>query len=262
MKALFIALQQASGLSWTPVARVVKDGGLYRLAYTKGALELPNFSGFGRMSDLNKEYVSNELFPLLRNRVLPRNRPEYKHYLNWLGFGNDEHDALDELARTGGLRATDSIELIPAPEPTGDGLYEAFFFIRGIRHLPQPTITRISDLQVGERLFVVKDVQNEHDPNALLLRTGEPVSLVGYAPRYYTRDFSELVSGTGVRDAQVVVDRINVDAPLPYRVLCRIRAPWPSQFLACDSPEFQSLNPMSASDELRRVEGGATVLGR
>lgn len=259
MKALFIALQQASGLGWTPVARVVKDGDVYRLAYTRGALELPDFNGFGRMSELDKEYVSSELFPLLRNRVLPKNRPEYKHYLNWLGFGRGEHDALDELARTGGVRATDSIELIPVPEPTRDGQYEAFFFIRGIRYLPQSTIARISDLRVGERLFVVKDVQNDHDPNALLLRTAEPVSLVGYAPRYYARDFSELVSGPGVRETQVVVDRINTDAPLPYRVLCRIQAPWPSSFLACDSPEFKPLNPsvlptgINASVEMQRV---------
>jgi hypothetical protein len=239
MRALFLALQEKSTHRWSPVARVTKDGALYKLAYTRGAMDVPDFKGFGRMNDLDKEYVSEQLFPLLQNRVLPRSRPEYGEYLEWLGLTLSEHDALEELSRTGGLRATDSIELIPYPEPSHDSRFEAYFFVRGIQHFSPEVELGAGRLKVGDRLLLIRDVQNEHDGAALLLRTEEPISLVGYAPRYYSDDFSQLLSGDGARDVQVVVERVNSHAPLPYRILCKFSAPWPSSFLACSSEKYQ-----------------------
>lgn len=242
MKALFLALQEQGTHRWSPVARVIKEQGRYRLSYTRGALDVDGFKGFGRMGELGREYVSDVLFPLLQNRVLPRSRPEYKYYLEWLGLSEVAHDELEELSRTGGVRATDSIELIPCPEPTPENVYEAYFFVRGIRHFPSEVEARVSQLKAGDRLFLIKDVQNVHDQSALLLRTNEPISLIGYAPRYYSEDFSELASGANVSKVEVVVERINMDAPLPYRVLCRIRAPWPNLFSACGSEKFKLLS--------------------
>ena len=242
MKAIFLALQEQNTHRWSPVARVVKERGVYKLAYTRGAKDVTGFNGFGRMNQLEREYTSEELFPLLQNRVLPRTRPEYNEYLKWLGLTETDHDALEELSRTGGLRATDSIELIPCPERNSQNLYEAFFFVRGIRFFPTDVELNTRQLKAGDRLFLMKDVQNEHDSAALLLRTGEPISLVGYAPRYYSEDFSHLASGACARDVEVVVDRVNSHAPLPYRVLCRISAPWPSLFAACRSEKFQLIS--------------------
>lgn len=239
MKALFLAVQEPSTRQWAPVARVVKDMGVYKLAYTRGALDLPEFRGFGRMHDLKREYVSEELFPLLQNRVLPKSRPEYKHYLEWLGLSLTGHEALDELARTGGLRATDSIELIPCPEPNGGNYYHAYFFARGSRYLPEETQARLNELRPGDRLFIMKDIQNTHDHNALVLRTGDPISIVGYAPRYYAEDFARLADLGDVNDVVVTVDRVNPSAPMPYRLLCKIQAPWPDFFSACASEKFQ-----------------------
>ena len=240
MKSLYVAIQDHLSRSWLPVARVRKHEDVYMLNYTNGAKDLVDFKGFGRMNALDKEYVSTEMFPLLRNRVLATGRPEAKDFVSWLGLRESQYDAFEELARTGGLRATDTIELIPEPEPE-NGRYVAFFFARGIRHLPSATIQFIDQLSVGDRLFIAKDVQNEADPFALLLRTKEPVSLIGYAPRYYSEDFSILASGEDVRSACVTVERINRDAPLPYRVLCRIDAPWPMSFAACKNSKFTSL---------------------
>lgn len=244
MKALFLAVQEPSTRQWAPVARVVRDSGVYKLSYTLGALDLPEFRGFGRMHDLKREYVSEELFPLLQNRVLPKSRPEHKHYLEWLGLSLNEHDALDELARTGGLRATDSIELIPCPEPNEENYYQAHFFARGNRYLPAEAQARLNGLQPGDRLFIMKDVQNAHDHNALALRTNDPISIVGYAPRYYAEDFARLADLGNVSDVIVTVDRVNPSAPIPYRLLCKIEAPWPSFFSACASEKFQ---PMQAA---------------
>jgi hypothetical protein len=244
MKALFLAYQEQSSRRWAPVARVTRNDDLYHLVYTKGALGIPGFDGFGLMNKLNEQYVSKDLFPLLANRVLPKSRPEYKEYLEWLGLTEHTHDALEELARTGGLRATDSLELIPCPEPTSSNSYEAFFFARGIRHFPIEVTRRVNELKTGDRLFLMKDFQNQHDKHALLLRTDDPISVIGYAPKYYAEDFG-IVADSGISGAVVQVERVNPGAPSQYRLLCRISAPWPSSFAACGSEQFQ---PIAESD--------------
>src|ERR1700756_2593591 len=81
-------------------------GEQYRLRYTKGAEQVEGFDGFARMQDLQSEFISSELFPLLKNRVLPRNRPEFASYASWLGRDKESLDFFEELAVTGGLRGT------------------------------------------------------------------------------------------------------------------------------------------------------------
>lgn len=241
MKSLYVAIQDHDSRKWSPVARVRKQGDLYRLNYTGGAKELAGFKGFGLMKSLDKEYVSNEIFPLLKNRVLASGRPESKRLIYWLGLGEGRYDAFEELARTGGVRATDTIELIPEPEPTSQNRYEAYFFVRGVRHLPPTTEDIVNRLQVGDRLYLLKDIQNDADPYALLLRTKDPISVIGYAPRYYSEDFSILASGDDVKETCVTVEQINRDAPLAYRILCKINAPWPKTFSPCATSKFTSL---------------------
>ncbi len=179
--------------------------------------------------------------PLLANRILAKSRPEYDQYLEWLGMGRARYDALDELARTGGVRATDSLELFARPQPTKDQSYEVFFFCRGLRHLQSENQKRAAELKPGERLYVMSDAQNEFDSMALLMRTGDPITLVGYAPRYFSAEFTQLMGLVENHKVQVVVEKVNHDAPLQYRILCRIRSPWPEKFQPCAQGQFQSL---------------------
>ena len=235
MKSLFLAIQEHESRRWSPVAKVTKANGLFRLVYTKGAKGIPGFNGFGRMQPLDCEFESHEIFPILKNRTLPRTRPEFASYYAWLGLSLDKHDQLDELARSGGLRATDPIELIPAPERTPEGNFEAFFFVRGVGHIPN---SGWEGIVAGDRLFVMKDFQNEKDSAALLLRTGDPISLVGYAPRYYSHDLGRLADECQVADFKVTVERVNLDAPAAYKVLCKVSAPWPEGFHFFESEVF------------------------
>lgn len=241
MKALFVAYQDAASRQWAPVGRLTQEDGRYHFAYTRGAREFHSFVPFGRMTDLKAEYVSETLFPLFANRVLPKSRPEYEDYLNWLGLSLTGHDALEELARTGGLRATDNLELIPCPAPTEENRYEAFFFARGLRHLSKYSQERALKLNPDERLYLAQDLQNGFDNTALLVRTGDPVTLVGYAPRYYSSDFTNLIKQVGAHEVLVTMERVNADAPLQYRVLCKLSAPWPTGFLPCESGDFETL---------------------
>lgn len=241
MKALFVAWQDPQSRRWAPVGRLSRDDGHYRFVYTHGAEELPNFTPFGRMDDLRAEYISDELFPLFANRILAKSRPEYDRYMGWLGLERATHDALEELARTGGLRATDSLELFPCPQPTRDHRYEVYFFCRGLRHLHAENPKRAAELKFGERLFVMQDLQNEYDDMALLLRTNDPITLVGYAPRYFSGEFTQLMGTAGSDKVIVTVERVNAQAPLQYRVLCKISAPWPANFQPCQENSFQPI---------------------
>jgi len=241
MKSLFVAWQDPQSRQWAPVGRLSRDDDQYRFVYTQGARELVNFTPFGRMTDLQAEYVSEELFPLFANRILAKSRPEYDQYLGWLGMERTRYDALDELARTGGIRATDSLELFACPEPTKERGYEVYFFCRGLRHLHTENQQRAAELKPGERLYVMTDPQNEFDKMALLLRTDDPITLVGYAPHYFSGEFTRLMELVETENVQVTVEKVNLDAPLQYRVLCRIRSPWPTHFQPCQKGAFESL---------------------
>ncbi|MFV1985189.1 MAG: HIRAN domain-containing protein [Thiohalomonadales bacterium] len=198
------------------------------------------------MKNLYVEYVSEELFPLFANRVLPKSRPEYKDYLSWLGLSNIKYDVLDELARTGGLRATDSLEMFPCPDRDVDKNYEVYFFSRGLRHMHKENQKRALELNPGDKIYLMQDLQNEYDTTALLLRTNDPVSLVGYAPRYYSAEFSKLVELVGSSKVDVKIERVNPDAPLQYRTLCKLSSPWPATFSPCMRKQYHVLAKTSS----------------
>ncbi len=241
MKALFIAWQDSKTRSWAPVGRLTRESGVYRFVYTRGAEEQPGFRPFGRMHDLHKVYQSEELFPIFANRILAKNRPEYQDYLKWLGLSAAQNDALEELARTGGVRATDSLEVFPCPEPTENKNYEVYFFCRGLRHQHKENQERAQKLKKGEQLFLMQDLQNQHDKMALLLRTESPITVVGYAPCYYSAEFTQLIKTNGPDKVKVIVERVNLDAPEQYRILCRLTSPWPVNFTPCAKESFKAL---------------------
>lgn len=247
MKALFVAYQDPSSRDWMPVGRLTHGAEGYSFVYTKGATQLPAFVPFGRMQDMHSKYVSEQIFPLFSNRLLPKSRPEYLEYLNWLGLTPASHDNLEELARTGGLRATDTLELIPCPEPTSSNQYEVFFFCRALNYMPSETQARASMLKEGERLFLLKDVQNQSDSFALMLRTDVPVTTIGYVPRYYSEDFSKLISLLDSDAIKVTVERVNHEAPIQYRLLCKLTAPWPTNFKPCESGSFEEIAPQATN---------------
>jgi hypothetical protein len=172
------------------------------------------------MTDFEKSYFSSELFPFFANRLIPKSRPEYPQYLRWLGFEESPVEPMKVLAVTGGLRATDSYELIQPPESTSEG-YCVDFFSRGLRYLTPSATERIDQLSGGDRLYPMQDIQNAQDRLAIALRTGDPKTLVGYLPRYYAPGVGKLLALN--LSSSVVVKQVNHDAPLDMRLLCTLR---------------------------------------
>ncbi|MCL1561091.1 HIRAN domain-containing protein [Xanthomonas nasturtii] len=240
MNKIFLALQEPETRSWFPVARVEKLLDSYVLHYTKGVEKFPKFLGFGRMNKLDCVYFSRDLFPLLKNRVISRNRADFSAFADWLGKDASALSAFDELAVTGGLRGTDTIELIPVPEINENGLYQASFFIHGFRYLSPSAREEFLKLAIGDQLSLVPEPENEFDGHALRLTHRGSSQFIGYVPRYFSMEFSALLKAQ--KDAVVVtVMRVNDGAPFAFRVLCELVAPWPEDFDSCREDEFRSL---------------------
>ncbi len=240
MNSLFVAWRPATPeqAGWRPVGRLEHDGRLYRFSYTRGARQ-PGFHTFARMEELEQVYESADLFPLFANRLLSQSRPEYEAYLRWSGFDSDNPpDPILVLGVTEGIRQTDAIEVFPCPMPDAEGCYLNKFFLHGIRWLLSAAVSRVACLQAGEPLKLMLDLQNSHDPQAVAVRTETERSLIGYVPRYLAHDVWQLVQKCEGDFIALSVDRVNRDAPLQNRVLCRMRACWPDGFRPCSGDEF------------------------
>lgn len=241
MQNLCIFWQNPDTRRWYSVGTLTRTASLYEFVYTKGAEDAKGFVPFGRMNDLYRVYRSSELFPLFANRVLARSRPEYDRYVRWIGAETAPDDKMLILARTGGARATDSLMVYAKPEPNERSEFDLFFLCHAIRHLPSTAIEHLNELQEGDALYPMLDVLNAFDPDAVGLRTSDPVWFIGYVPRFFAKDVRICIQATEPSQVSLRVARVNPDAPLQLRLLCRLITPWPKGFEPCSGPEFEPL---------------------
>lgn len=241
MNALFVAWRasDSTGGVWGPVGRLHYDGQFYWFCYTLGARKLQGFRPFSPMNDLDQVYASETLFPLFANRLLSPSRPEYEAFLRWGGFNTDPDNPptpLAILSVTEGIRQTDSIEVFPCPTPDAEGCYLNRFFLHGIRWMSASAQELIDQLQPSQRLILQPEPQNVADRNAVAVYTENQLTQIGYVPRYLAHDVGKLVNQCDY--VELVVERLNSDAPLQQRLLCCMRSCWPAGFRPCSGEDF------------------------
>lgn len=244
MNALLVASRSSDPAksSWSPIGRLEFDGGIYRFVYTHGARTAHGFTPFSGMENLDEVYESEKMFPVFANRMLPESRPEYDAYLRWSGFDPaNPPDPIAILGVTEGIRRTDMIELFPCPVPDERGCYLSKFFVHGLRYLPDAAKARVLMLRPDESLFPMLDICNHADADAVALRTGGEPTMLGYVPRYLAHDFRKLFRNCQPDFIKIFVHRVNQDAPLQQRLLCRIQTCWPQGFRPCSGKEFQPI---------------------
>lgn len=196
------------------------DGGgrTYQFRYTPNAAVHPRFQPFPAFPDLAQVYRQPELFAFFQNRVMSPRRPDYPEYLSALGLDHAHADPVELLARTGGERATDTVQIVPAPLVEGEREV-LHFLVSGVRHV-DPDGVALTRLEPGSMLQIRPEPGNEFDPRALLLdlHTNEPV---GYVPSYLL-DYVHKRRDQGTR-ISVVVEQVNrPPVPSHLRLLCRM----------------------------------------
>jgi hypothetical protein len=246
---LYVAWRDPINRSWYPVGRLTVDPtGTYTFVYTKGAIN----HGLTFLNMPSKwAYRSNQLFPLFSNRIISPERPEYKRYLDWLDMNvTEKYDPIEMLALTEGIKATDNFEFFQCPSKTEDGKYKVNFLVHGLRHIPKTTVERLNRLQTGQMLYLMLDIQNPYDSNAIALRTSDPTMLAGYCPRYLSPDVRKLITLNGQKNIRVEVKKLNIDAPLNLRLFCQVIASWPEGFEPCSEEDFQPVIEHTGPDPI------------
>jgi hypothetical protein len=252
MKTLFLAWQDNASRTWFPIGKLTYDGQRYCFGYIQGALqaqEKANFKPLMAFPDLHETYTSIELFWPFANRLLNKSRPEYPEFIEWLNLdpnGNpDSIDPISLLGLSGGKRVTDSLEVFPFPEQNAAGEYQIHFFTHGLRHYPASAQERAAQCYAGEELMLVRDLQNQHDSNALMLRTAD-LHIVGFCPRYLAGDFIRLI-GKQPQVVKVVVEKVNpAPTPLQFRLLCKLSAQGQQNFQPFSCDEYKLIAPVAA----------------
>jgi len=213
---------------WHPLARMVRPNGdpngPYEFAYTNGA----KFSYFDLPEVLRPQqgYYPG-IPPILSNRLMRPSRPDYKDWLSWMDLDAGNNDPFEILARTGGQKATDYFETFP---------HGVRYF--SVRHVEEA----ITALRPGDQLLTMSDFQNPHDRQAVALRANNRArQLLGYCPGYIACNFRKVLMHPSKYNLLVRVHKINPDAPLSMKLLCRMSCDWPDGFAPCTSKEFRLL---------------------
>jgi hypothetical protein len=251
--ALFVNWRDEKSRRIFPVARLVtlKEGAGYEFAYIAAAAEAQRFgfSPFQAFPKLEEVYVARDLPAFFKNRLLQQGRPDYPQYLRELGLEPADATPVEILARSGGRRVTDPLEVFAEFLPAGDRL-EAHFFVRGIRHLEGAEAATL-ELKPGDRLGLKHEPTNEFNMNAHLVICHDGRA-VGYVPDYLVDDLGALVES----DASLRVEVVQVNqppAPSQQRLLCKLSilagAPRPH-----GGQRFEPLSPKAI-----RLEQAATT---
>ncbi|ETD64805.1 hypothetical protein Q458_04875, partial [Escherichia coli ATCC BAA-2209] len=85
-ESVYVAWQSPDSRDWHVIGNLQNKGTYYSFNYTRGVENLGKFTPFSGMEDLYKTYISEDLFPLFKNRLLSSRRPEFPYFIQWLGL--------------------------------------------------------------------------------------------------------------------------------------------------------------------------------
>lgn len=162
--------------------------------------------------------------------------------------------------RSGALRSTDQLQMFKRVDVEYDGSFEHVFFAHGLRHLSEGASGRVLSLEKGEQLRLCLDLQNPFDDDAVLIRADAPAEIVGYCPRYISKDISDLLL-SGNSDVSIYVENLSASAPTNYRLMCRLQGKV-EQAMAhtlMNREEFQPISSLETTHRESASPSGARV---
>jgi hypothetical protein len=259
VQCVFVAWQNPFSRRYFPVARLAtvangEPNPLFEFAYIRGALSADGFEPFVSFPKFDDVAWSDTLFPMFTNRMLSPRRPDYPEHLAHLGLP-DASAPLTILARSGGSRATDSLQLFAPPEFDEQHGYRTWFWAHGMRYLSPASRDRLLLLRFQEPVHASPEPDNPADKQAIQLLSDDGIPL-GYMPAWLLEDAHNLAQQCGAWELRV--EQLNLPpAPLQHRLLVRWDACWPTGFAPYTSDRYQPINPDAAS----RSDAAALGLG-
>ena len=214
----------------------------FRFDYLRAAADAPGFRPLPGLSRVERSYVSDRLFPLFAERIMSSRRPDREAALSALGLGLDAAP-FEVLARGGGRRVGDTIELTPAPEPDASGLLTLPFLVHGIRYVDAGSAEAIERLSPGAELHLVPEPDNEVNDKALIVADGSGRKL-GYVPDPLLSVIEPLA------DEHLEVARVNPPSlGFHLRLLVVAHGRLAPDAQAFSGPQWETVRPVSAPNE-------------
>jgi len=246
---LVVAWQHPITRQISPVGFLEATGSAFRFRYIAAALHVDGFRPLIGFPNFFESYESSQLFPLFAQRVMSARRPEFKSFLAELDLsGDDGLTPMEILARSGGRRAGDTLQLIPVPQIDHDGLTSCKFLIHGIRHrLEQdPAVeSALAALKPGDRLILRDEPTNPHNERAIIA-LGENRVAIGWVPDLLLDYVHEVRTG---QEPLVRVLHVNDPTSPPHlRLLAELIGHVSSAYRPFSGPQWAM--PNAARDDL------------
>lgn len=189
--------------------------------YTPEAHFDADFEPFPAFPDLHATYESEGLFTYFAERV-PSTAIDCS-LSEALGLRDDEATPVELLARSWGRSTHDTIQVVPEPTESTDGVRTRFFLASGVSHVderdPDAVTSRIARLRRNDPLVLRDEPENPINPRAVLLEASGAV--VGWMPDYLLDEIHK--SRDAGNNLNVVVEHANgPTVPWHLRLLCRL----------------------------------------
>jgi hypothetical protein len=155
-------------------------------ASAKGFTLLPSFPEY---RGIESPYEARYLFAMFADRIPSKQRADAVRMMASWGVQQSD-DQFEVLAKSGGLRATDRIELAEYRPPDDPLLEPLEFRVAGTGYVPSQVR---GPLIVGTAVSFEREPSNEHDPHATVVARTEDGLHVGYVPRQYSAIMSRLL---------------------------------------------------------------------
>lgn len=146
------------------------------------------FEFFPGFEDIHKEYSSKELFANIETRLPNPARPDYLEILNVYGL-EKYSTKLEILKATKGRLLTDNYEFVPAFDKV-----KVQFDVAGTRHCSDVKKC-LKLISVNDKLLLELESSNSYDEYAIkvILVKNNKYYHLGYVPRYYSKELTELL---------------------------------------------------------------------
>jgi hypothetical protein len=239
-RQLVVTWQHPLERTISPVGTLSFDGHSYRFHYLRNALQVKDFRPFLGFPDLRGHYHSDALFPLFAQRAMTPRRPDFTRWVERLGLLEDA-SPWEQIARSGGSRRGDTIQLFPVPT-LADGRLECDFLVHGMRHIAYRDtalgddvvrITRddlevaLSTLNPGDALHLRDEPTNVSNPLAILTTTQADVPL-GWVPNLLVEELHRIPEHQGARVRALAVN--SAEAGWHLRLLAHLSVAVPVGF--------------------------------